>query len=598
MTITIPRPEHPNPQKMRENWRNLNGTWNFAFDFGRSGRDRNWHKVTNDTKNTVLNTNENIFENWQSAPNENPFTQQITVPFCPESSLSGIDYQDFIPACWYQREIILTKEEVTKCCHLHFGAVDYFCEVFVNGHSVGTHQGGYASFYFDISKVMHAGKNTIVVYAEDNMKENRQPVGKQSRFFYSRGCDYTRTTGIWQTVWLEFLPPKHIKTLRYFPNIAEGKIAIEVITNGSGKLNATAFYQGEKMGEATSVLTGNQTMLEISLAKTHLWELGAGRLYDITFTFEEDILQSYFGLREVAMSGYRFLLNGRSVFQRTVLDQGFYPAGIYTAPSDEDLKKDIELSLACGFNGARLHEKAFESRFLYHCDRAGYLVWGEMANWGLDLSESEAVFHFLPEWQELLQRDFNHPAIVTWCPMNETWDVNGRKQRDEIVELIYHTTKQFDPTRPIVDTSGNYHVVTDIYDLHDYCQDPAVFKEHFTGSLQENGEFWDEHHLRQSYQEGLPYCVSEYGGIKWDPDNKPENAWGYGDAPQTEEEFFARYRGLTDVLLQHEKIFGFCYTQLYDVEQERNGLYYYDRKPKFDVQKFKEINSQHARIED
>ena len=183
MTTTIPRPEHPNPQKMRENWRNLNGTWNFAFDFGRSGRDRNWHKVTNDTKNTVLNTNENIFENWQSAPNENPFTQQITVPFCPESSLSGIGYQDFIPACWYQREIILTKEEVTKCCHLHFGAVDYFCEVFVNGHSVGTHQGGYASFYFDISKVMHAGKNTIVVYAEDNMKENRQPVGKQSRFF-------------------------------------------------------------------------------------------------------------------------------------------------------------------------------------------------------------------------------------------------------------------------------------------------------------------------------------------------------------------------------------------------------------------------------
>lgn len=607
--ITQPRPEHPQPQFQRKNWQNLNGPWRFAFDFGRSGRNRKWQEVTATTpalEKQGLLENENLFENWGSAPHGNLFTQEIIVPFCPESKLSGLNYQDFIPACWYQREIQVTENQllVDEAGHLgkirlHFGAVDYFCEVFVNGVSVGTHQGGYASFYFDIEEQLLPGTNTLTVYVEDDPRSGLQPGGKQSRFFYSRGCDYTRTTGIWQTVWLEFFPAEFIENFRFFPNVAESSVTVEVKTGGleMKELTATVFYEGRKMGRVQSQLTTPFTTLQIPLAEKHLWELGAGRLYDVELTYGNDVVKSYFGLREVSFSGYKFLLNGQAVFQRTVLDQGFYPDGIYTAPSDEALKQDIELSLACGFNGARLHEKAFEPRFLYHADQAGYLVWGEMANWGLDLSKYEAIVHFLPEWQELIARDFNHPAIVTWCPMNETWDVEGHPQRNEILELVYRTTKQFDPTRPVVDTSGNYHVISDFYDLHDYCQDPKVFQEHFTGTLQKNGEFWDEHAARQTYRPNMPFCVSEYGGIKWDPESDPASAWGYGDAPKTEEEFFTRYQGLTEVLLHHPKIFGFCYTQLYDVEQEKNGLYTYERKPKFDVTRFKKINGQKAAIE-
>lgn len=569
----IPRPEHPQPQFVRQNWQNLNGPWQFAFDFGASGLDRKFYE-------------------------EGPFDHTITVPFCPESKLSGIEYTDFMNAVWYQRLIEITEEQLAETVYLHFGAVDYACQVFVNGQLVGKHRGGYAAFSFDITNFLQAGQNKLTVYAQDQPRSGRQPVGKQSRFYYSRGCDYTRTTGIWQTVWLEFVPKTHIESVRYYPNTAESRVTLLIKTNGAGTLQADISYKGRPCGSKSVVITNGTALLDIPLSETQLWEVGCGRLYDVALTFGLDRVDSYFGLREVQLEGYQFKLNGRSVFQRLVLDQGFYPEGIYTAPTDEDLKKDIQLSLDAGFNGARLHEKAFEPRFLYHCDQAGYLVWGEMANWGIDFSNYSAIADFIPEWQELLQRDFNHPAIVTWCPFNETWDYESRPQRPELLELLYHVTKQFDPTRPCIDTSGNYHVLTDIYDVHDYAQDPAVFKEHFTGENHPNGEFWDEHDARQTYTPGLPFCCSEYGGIKWDQTTESQNSWGYGEAPKSEAEFIARYRGLTNVLLQHEKMFSFCYTQLYDVEQEKNGLYYYDRTPKFDMAAFKAINQQKAAIED
>lgn len=612
MTVshTIPRPEHPQPQMLRDNWRNLNGPWRFAFDFGKSGQNRKFYEVTATTPGPApkpLATAENIFENQLTAPNQDPFDHEIIVPFCPESSLSGIGYTDFIPACWYQREIEITAEELAldeagqrPTMRLHFGAVDYFCEVYVNGQSVGTHKGGYASFAFDIQDALVSGVNTITVYAEDDTRSGRQPRGKQSGNFYSGGCDYTRTTGIWQTVWLEIMAASHVEEVQYFPNVAQTSVTMAVKTTGAPteELTVAVSYQGRPMAETTVAVTGNFTTLTLPLAEAHLWEVGAGRLYDVTFRYGADEVSSYFGLREVAMAGYKFLLNGQAVFQRTVLDQGFYPDGIYTAPTDEALQQDIQLALAAGFNGARLHEKAFEARFLYHADRAGYLVWGEMANWGLDLSQAANVYAFLPEWQELLARDFNHPAIVTWCPMNETWNYENRPQRNETLELVYRVTKQIDPTRPVIDTSGNYHVITDIYDIHDYCQDPAEFATHFDGEKWPNGVFRDEHDARQSYTKGQPINVSEYGGIKWDPASDPEKAWGYGDAPKTEAEFIARYQGLTDVLLDNPQIFGFCYTQLYDVEQERNGLYNYDRSEKFDMTLFKAINSRKAAIEE
>ncbi|MBR2730793.1 MAG: beta-galactosidase, partial [Clostridia bacterium] len=277
-------------------------------------------------------------------------------------------------------------------------------------------------------------------------------------------------------------------------------------------------------------------------------------------------------------------------------DQGFYPDGIYTARDEAALLHDIELSMAAGFNGARLHEKVFEPRFLYHCDRLGYLVWGEYPNWGIDHSDKTLTPLYLEEWCEAVLRDCNHPAIVGWCPFNETWDFDGRRRDPILLRTIYRMTKRIDPTRPCIDTSGNYHVETDIYDVHDYEQDPAIFKPRYD-KLMTEGTLSDHFPDIQHYPGGICF-VSEYGGIRWSVQDDNSDAWGYGNAPKTEEEYFARYQGLTDALLDNDRMFAFCYTQLTDVEQEQNGVYTYDRQAKFDIAKYRAKNSRKAAIED
>ena len=569
---TIPRPEHPQPQLQRKNWENLNGEWEFAFDFGKSGIDRKL---------------------WENEHLEG----KILVPFCPESELSGIGHKDFIPAVWYKRKVRLDAQQLGGRVLLHFGAVDYDCRVWVNGREAGRHRGGYTSFAFDVTDCVSDAENGLGVYAEDDTRSGRQPKGKQSGLYFSHGCDYTRTTGIWQTVWMEFVPKAYIQKVWYYPNLAQRSLGIRATVAGSGVLTAEAFYEGKSCGTARAAVGAGNVLLTLPLDELHLWEPGQGRLYDLKLTFGQDEVQSYFGMREIALDGEKVRINGKSVFQRLVLDQGFYPDGIYTAPSDEALRRDVELSLAAGFNGARLHQKVFEPRFLYHCDRSGYLVWGEQANWGLDVSAPDGLKCFLPEWMEALERDFNHPAIVGWCPFNETWDYEGRKQDDDLLRIVYRMTKQYDTTRPCIDTSGNYHVETDIYDLHDYEQDPEVFAGHYE-SFAKGGALRDNHAARQTPVPGIPAFISEYGGIKWDVEGSNEASWGYGDGPKTEGEFIARYKGLTDALLDNPHMFGFCYTQLYDVEQETNGLYTYGRKPKFDMETFRKINGRRAAIEE
>lgn len=568
----IPRPEHPFPQMKRENWNNLNGTWEFEFDYGNSGLDREFHK-------------------------RDHLKDEITVPFCPESQLSGIDYKDFIAAVWYKRTLEIKKEDLDGRVIVHFGAVDYEARIYINGVEGGRHKGGYTSFQFDITSLLTVGSNDITVYARDDVRSGLVPRGKQSELFYSHGCDYTRTTGIWQTVWLEFVPKDYIINVKYYPNIEDATLHIKGNVSGKGTIAAKAYFEGRLCGSNQVHSYGEQFDLTISLTETHLWDVGVGNLYDLELTFGEDQIESYFGLREIRMEDMKFYLNGKSVFQRLVLDQGFYPDGIYTASTEEALIKDIQISMDMGFNGARLHQKVFEPRFLYHCDRMGYLVWGEMANWGLDLSNPLALHAFLPEWVESVNRDFNHPAIVGWCPFNETWDSDGRKQIDDTIRIIYNMTKELDSTRPCIDTSGNFHVVTDIYDLHNYNQNVDEFKAYYE-PLKTGGPAKDDHEHRQSYVDGLPIFISEYGGIKWNVDESNATAWGYGEGPKTEEEFLKRYEGLTKALLENPKIFGFCYTQLYDVEQETNGLYQYDRTAKFNPMFISDINTQKAAIED
>ena len=567
----IPRPEHPNPQFQRREWLNLNGKWSFKIDKSKSGLAKKYYEP------------------------QTKFDRTINVPFCPESVLSGIEYKDFMDAVWYSREFTIPEKYSGLRTILHFGAVDYKATVYINGKEVGTHKGGYISFEFDITDYITDGKNVLTVYAEDDTRNPLQPRGKQSEEYYSHGCDYTRTTGIWQTVWLEFVPESRIKGIKIFPNVENCSVDIQAEVIGSGKFEVLALYQERIMGAATVVSDGGFVTAHLDLKEAYLWEVGEGRLYDLELRFNEDKVDSYFGLRDVRLDGQKFLINGKSVFQRLVLDQGFYPDGIYTAPTEEAMIKDIQISLDVGFNGARLHEKIFEPRFLYHCDKMGYIVWGEYPNWGMDSSNPNILFSILPEWIEEIERDFNHPSIIGWCPFNETWDYDGRKQHDETLAVVYNTTKALDRTRPCIDTSGNFHVITDIFDVHDYEQDPKVFKEHYD-KLMTEGELFDNHKKRQKYTGG-PTFVSEYGGIRWSVNEGEQNAWGYGDAPKNKYEFIERYKGLTDALLDNDQMFGFCYTQLYDVEQEQNGLYTYSRKPKFETSIFRAINSRKAKIE-
>lgn len=580
----IYRTEYPRPQFVRKEWLNLNGEWEFEIDNSVSGKSRRLYEAEK-------------------------LTGKIMVPFCPESKLSGVEFKDFMNCVWYRKEVKLPRnwvkgiKETGDKVLLHFGAVDYFTTVYVNGQQVGVHKGGYSSFFLDITMYLGIdGENVITVCAEDHVRSGKQPIGKQSIEYQSYGCHYTRTTGIWQTVWLEKVPQNHIEYIQVYPDVENTSVRISVKVVGSSRLSIVALYQEEIMGVADVNAVDGLVDVIINLKEAHLWEVGNGRLYGLQLSFDEDYVTSYFGLRSVRMDGEKFLLNGQSVFQRLVLDQGFYPEGIYTAPSDEALIRDIQISLAAGFNGARLHEKVFESRFLYHCDRLGYMVWGESGSWGVDISDYQAIETCLPEWTEIVQRDFNHPAIVGWCPLNETTDYKGKPQLDSFVKILYQATKYLDPTRPCIDTSGHYHVKTDIFDLHDYDQNPETFRERYDQFLEEGILDVDFNVKkfsgkgRQIYR-GEPVMISEYGGITWDMDDTIET-WGYGNNPKTKEEFIERYRNLTKVILKNKKIFGFCYTQLYDVEQEKNGLYTYSRLPKFNMEIFKEINSVKAAIED
>lgn len=579
---TIPRFEHPRPNLKRDSWLNLNGEWDFEIDNEKSGIEKKYFD------RTELNS-------------------KITVPFSPESALSGLRHTDFMNAVWYKRDVEIPEKWSKKRVVLHIDACDYTTKVYINGKYIGSHHGGYTSFSFDISRAITKGKNRICIYAEDDIRSERQVSGKQSHSFSSYGCYYTRTTGIWQTVWLEATEEIFIENYKAYPNISDPSVSLEVTTSApaiGARLSVTASYESKIVGSTSTTVSSTSTRVNIPLSEKHLWEPGCGRLYDLSFKLEKDgmtdMLQGYFGLREISLTKeYGLQINGKTVFGRFVLDQGFYPDGIITAPSDEALIFDIESSMKCGFNGARLHQKVFEPRFLYHADRLGYMVWAETGNWGLDHTLDENIYNFLPEWLEEMERDFSHPSIIGWCPFNENWDKNGRQQSNHFLDTVYDVTRAIDKTRPVITSSGSFPTErTDVHDVHDYEQDPELFRSYY--SEIDQGIVRDQLYRidakRQRYKTSLPIFVSEYGGIKWVID-EDVSAWGYGVSVKTEEEFFTRLEGLTDVLLENKNIFAFCYTQLTDVEQEQNGLLTYDRKFKFAPEKLARIFGKKSVIE-
>ena len=569
----VPRSEYPRPQFQRTDWLCLNGTWNFDFDFGLSGHERGWQNVTS-------------------------LERQITVPFCPESQLSGIGYTDFIPAVWYQREISIPTEWAGRQVRLNFGASDYETHVFIDGHEVGTHYGTGSSFSFDISRQVKPGtRHNLVVWVKDDLRGGHQLGGKQSERLNSYGCMYTRTTGIWQTVWLEPVDAEGLQSVFAVPDIDQQQLVVHPRFYKESATNrlTVKVYDGKRMVAQTSVGCSNGAVAVLPIKKPKLWSPESPFLYDVTYEVSNatgaviDRVQSYAGMRKVHVAGGYFYLNNQPYYQRLVLDQGFYPDGIWTAPTDEALRHDIELAKAVGFNGARLHQKSFEERYYYWADRLGYLTWGESASWGIDVNSNLSARNFLAEWTELVERDRNHPSLVTWTPFNETWGCNGSGVYNRMIEDVYRITKAIDPTRPVNDASGDGHVRTDIWAVHDYERDHDRLIEHFT--FHEGREPYrnqgDKPYLAK--YDGQPYMVDEFGGLPWIRPEEREGSWGYGQNIDDIEEFYRLLEGEVDALKACPNVVGFCYTQITDVEQEKNGIYYYDRRPKFDTARLKTI---------
>lgn len=567
---SIPRPEYPAPQMRRSEWLNLNGTWEFA--------------ETDD--------NDAVFVD------ERPYPDKIIVPFCRESKLSGLGRKGFVNNVWYRRTFELPSGWKSPRTLLHIGACDYRTGVWINGQPVGEHIGGSASFAFDITRFLKKGSNTVVIHAFDDTRSGLQPLGKQASSLESQGCVYTRTTGIWQSVWLEGVGSSYIKDykLESDPDNSRALVQAEIDGPSNGlKLKVDAYAGKKLVASAITPADWRDNYLVLNLSDKHLWSFEDPFLYDLKFTLLRgknvvDKLDSYFGLRKVSIQGAAILINDKPVFQRTVLDQGFYPDGIWTAPTDQALKHDIEMSQAAGFNGARLHQKVFDPRYHYWADKLGYITWGEFPNWGLNYSKPQINLNVIDEWVQVVRRDRNHPSIIGWCPFNESCDAAVPLQNSMV-----NITRAIDPSRPIIDSSGWSHGLVDpeVLDSHDYDQNPVTFRGRWVDAFAgENGGL-PKRYGTSKLRARLPFFVSEYGGIGWELSG---GGWGYGQAPKNLDEFYTRYKGLTDALLDSTH-FGFCYTQLTDVEQEHNGIYTYDRKPKFDVAKIKQINTRKANYE-
>lgn len=574
---SMPRPEYPRPQFVREDWVNLNGTWSYEFDFSRSGMDRR------------------LFES-------EGFEGSITVPFAPQSELSGVGFKDFIPEMWYHRTLSVPDGWAGKRIILHFGAVDYIASIYIDGKIAGRHWGGSSSFDVDITRLVNPGQeHDLVVRVEDDERSGQYAKGKQCGRYDTFGCEYTRTTGIWQTVWMEPVPMTGLKDAYIVPDLDQSRFMVEPSYYGleAGQQLRVKILDGDKVVSQKTVPASSQSSVDLPVKKVKTWSPESPFLYNVELevlsadgTVTDKVL-SYAGMRKVHIEGNRIFLNNEPVYLRLVLDQGFYPDGVWTAPSDDALKHDIELSMAAGFNGARLHQKVFEPRFHYWADRLGYLTWGESASWGANINNPLSARNFLTEWEETVVRDRNHPSIIMWTPFNETWehpeDREAAREACRMVSDVYELTKNLD-YRPCHDVSGNYHVVTDVFSVHQYMQNPDDLKA-WLAPVDGHVRQADLEHREVEY-DGQPYLVDEYGGIKWvDGQEYSEISWGYGDAPKTLEEFYERLEALTDVILGYGHICGYCYTQLTDVEQEQNGIYNYDRTPKFDMEKIRAVFS-------
>ncbi|MZQ85023.1 glycoside hydrolase family 2 [Paenibacillus sp. 5J-6] len=578
-----PRADYPRPQFVRDSWMNLNGEWEFEFDDDRVGNREKWH-----LGNKAL-------------------SKTIQVPFAFQSKLSGIGSNEFHDVVWYRRDLVIPDSFANKRILLHFGAVDYDASVWVNGNLVATHEGGHTPFHADITDALQEGTNKLVVKAVDYSKDVTLPRGKQYWLSDSASIFYTRTTGIWQTVWMEAVSAyAYLDKVRITPDIDNKQVELQFFIESAQahekqQVKVEISFKGKLVSEDTYLLKDSVGTRTVRLNDFNDHGLGGWwtperpNLYDVTYTLlvneqAVDQVTSYFGMRKVSIENGKLCLNNRPYFLKMVLDQGYFPDGNLTPPSDEAIKQDVELTKAMGFNGARKHQKLEDPRYLYWCDQLGLVVWSEAAN-AYEYTE-KYVERFTKEWQASVDRDYNHPSIIAWVPLNESWGVPNiqiDKRQQQHALAMYHLTKSLDPMRPVISNDGWELVKTDLFAIHDYEWREEVLTERYSS---EEKAVHAMPANRRLFVEGFPYenqpiLVTEFGGIAY---KKSEwEGWGYSGA-ENDEEYEQKLRAVIRPLLNSGVVQGYCYTQLTDVEQEINGLLTYDRQPKIPVELIKAIN--------
>ena len=575
----VPRPEFPQPQFERLEWMSLNGPWELEFDDGDVG----------------------LAEGWASS--DRAFARRIVVPYAFEWPKSGIGDTRFHPWVWYRRAVTLPDRWRGRRALLRFGAVDYRAMVWVNGQLAGTHEGGSTPFWLDVTGLLRAGANTLVVRAEDPPADRSIPRGKQFWEEKPRGIFYTRTSGIWQPVWLEAVGDSYLEGVRTRPG-TDGVVTfdLEVARGRAGDtVRAEVRFGGTAVASAEAGVEGRTVRLAAAVANPRRWHVGRPHLYDVVFEVRRgaevlDRVSSYFGFRTVTVAQGRLFVNGDPVYLKMVLDQGYWPDSGLTPPTDDAIRADIDAALAMGFNGARKHQKVEDPRYLYWADRRGFLVSAEMAN--AYVFDEGYVARFTREWMEAVARDVNHPSVIMWVPVNESWgtpDLADPRQPQHL-KALYALTRSLDPTRPVVDNDGWEHVdTTDLFTLHDYARTGAELYEKYEDlgrpgtPVPPNGRAA----LAPGFAyNGAPFLLSEFGGIAYAApgSNVPKDAWGYAGVEPDEKAALARLRGLYEAIAKLPAFAGICYTQLTDVEQEINGLLTFDRKAKFDPAAVKALN--------
>jgi len=574
----LPRPEYPRPQFVRNHWLNLNGEWKFAFD----------------------DANVGIQQKWYLYPN---FSSQIVVPFSFQSPLSGIGDSDFHDVIWYHRDFTIPEAWSAKRVVLHFGAVDYRAWIWVNGQLVCTHEGGHTPFQADMTDVLHDGANQLVVRVEDVSGDLEQPRGKQFWEKQPQSIFYTRTSGIWQTVWLEAVPQRSVQKLKMTPDVDREWVRLECWVTPSSAikvLDVEIQYQGRIVDCSRHEIASQKSKIsfDVVLDDFHpdqLWSPEHPNLFDVILKLEDqnetvDEVRSYFGMRKIAVQDGQIRLNNQPYYMKLILDQGYFPDGLLTPPSDVAIRNDIEQTKAMGFNGARKHQKIEDPRYLYWADHLGLLVWGEMAN-SHDFSDT-SISRITAEWQAAIDRDYNHPCVVAWVPLNESWGVPtlGTDERQPHHALsLYHLTKSLDSTRLVISNDGWEHTHSDLCTVHDYDNHPDKMIERYQSieSVFANPSTKFPIYVAGFENKAAPIFISEFGGIAYR--QSEWEGWGYS-AAQGEAEFIEHYHRVISTVLNLPLVQGFCYTQLTDVEQEINGLLTYDRRPKVDPAIIRAIN--------